>query len=167
MTVQHDTPHTDEEWQFEDVAPADASGHGGGLLQTILSEVTTLRDGAQADRVALSDAFAASFAKIEVELEVLRDQVSSLRATLDASGTVMESALTEMLKAVGADTQADVAAIVERVVAAQSEANVEAIVAALTPQLDALGKAVPSAETAKIAREINKLRRALIGPDPR
>ena len=121
----------DDEWQFGDLAPADAAQGSGGLLQTILDEVSALRDGTQADRVALAEAFTASFAKIEVELEVLRDQVAALRADFDATGAVMTSAFTEILKAVGADAEIDVPAIVERVVAAQGEANVEAVVAAL------------------------------------
>ena len=167
MTVHDDTPQTDDEWQFGDFASADATPASGGLLQTILDEVTSLRGGAQTDRVALADALTASFAKIEVELEVLRDQVASLRADLDSSGTAMASAFTEMLKAVGADSGIDVPAIVERVVAAQGEANVEAVVAALSPHLAALRKAVPTAETAQIAMEISRLRRSLIGPDSR
>jgi len=165
MTLDDDTPEMTDEWQFGDVAPAEATQGGGGLLQTILDEVTALRDGAQADRVALADALTASFAKLEVELEVMRDQMASLRREFDASGVAMSSAFTEMLKAVGADTEIDVPAIVERVVAAQGEANVEAVVAALSPHLAALRKAVPTAETAQIAMEISRLRRSLIGPD--
>ena len=165
MTLDDDTPEMTDEWQFGDVAPAEGTQGGGGLLQTILDEVTALRDGAQADRVALADALTASFAKLEVELEVMRDQIASLRREFDASGVAMSSAFTEMLKAVGADTEIDVPAIVERVVAAQGEANVEAVVAALSPHLAALRKAVPTAETAQIAMEISRLRRSLIGPD--
>ena len=166
MTVD-DTPETEEEWQFEDPAPVDTSHGSGGLLQTILDEVTSLRDGAQADRVALADALTASFAKIEVEIEVLRDHVASLRSELDASNGVLANALTQLLKAVGADTEIDVPAIVERVVAAQGEANVDAVVAALAPQLSALRRALPTEDTARIAAEVSRLRQSLIGPDHR
>ncbi|MEY2421314.1 MAG: hypothetical protein QOI95_1381 [Acidimicrobiaceae bacterium] len=162
----NDTPDTDDEWQIEDF-PADAPTQGGGgLLQQLLNEISALRDGTVADRGALADALAASFAKIEVELEVLRDQVTMLRSELDASGTAMTNAFTEVLKAVGADTEIDVPAIVERVVAAQGQANVEAVVAALIPELTAVRKAVPTADTARIAMEISRLRHSLIGPDP-
>ena len=166
MTLD-DTPEMDDEWQFADLAAPGATHGGGGLLQTILDEVTALRDGAQADRVALADALTASFAKIEVEIEVLRDQVASLRVDLDAAGAATVNGLTQLLKAVGADTEVDVPAIVERVVGAQGEANVEAIVAALAPQLVALRKAVPTADMARIAIEVSRLRQSLIGPDPR
>jgi hypothetical protein len=90
MTVDDDTPEIDDEWQFGDIAPAAATAGGGGLLQTILDEVIALRDGAQADRIALADALTASFAKIDVELEVLRDQVAALRVDVDASGTAID-----------------------------------------------------------------------------
>jgi hypothetical protein len=101
------------------------------MLQVILDEVTSVREGAQSDRAALVDALAASFAKIEVELEVLRDQL---------------------------------AAVIERVVAAQSEANVEAVVAALGPPLADVREAIPAVETANIAIELVRLRHLLIGP---
>jgi hypothetical protein len=165
MSVSDETPEMDDEWQFGDFASADAPVVGGGLLQTILDEVTALRDGAHADRVALADALTASFAKIEVELEVLRDQVATLRSDLVSSRTAMSNTFAEILKAVGAETEIDVPAIVERVVAAQGEANVEAVLAALSPQLTALRKAVPTIETAQIALEITRLRRSLIGPE--
>jgi hypothetical protein len=167
MTVHDDTPETDDEWQFGDFGSADTAQGSGGLLQTILDEVTSLRNGAHSDRTALADALTASFAKIEVELEGLRDQVGSLRADLDASRSAMSSSFAELLKAVDADAEIDVPAIVERVVVAQGEANVEAVVAALSPLLTALRKAVPTAETAQIAMEISRLRRSLIGPDSR
>lgn len=167
MTVDNDTPQMDDEWQFEEFAPAAPTEGGGGLLRQILDEVTSLHAGAEADRAALANALNASFAKLEVELEVLRDQVGSVRADLDASGTAMTNAFTELLKAVGADSATDVPAVVDRVVAAHSEANVEAVVAALTPQLAALRKAIPTADTARIAMEISRLRHSLIGPDPR
>jgi hypothetical protein len=76
----------------------------------------------------------------------------------------MTSAFSDLLKAIEADDDVDVPAVVERAVAAQGQANVEAIVAALSAQLTALRNAVPSAETARIALEISRLRQALIGP---
>jgi hypothetical protein len=168
MTVDDDAPDMNDDWQYDNPPPLDATqGGGGGLLQSILDEVTALRDGARADRVALADALTASFAKLEVEIEVLREQVASLRVDLDAAGTATANGFTQLLKAVGADTEIDVPAIVERVVSAQGDANVEAVIAALAPQLSALRKAVPSAEMARIAMELSRLRQSLIGPDPR
>jgi hypothetical protein len=166
MTVDDDTPETDDDWQFGDFEPGDATPASGGLLQTILDEVASLRDGAQSDRLALAEALTASFAKIDGDLGALRAEISSLRSDLDASGAAVTSALTEILEVVGADAEIDVPAIVERVVAAQGEANVDAVVAALSPVLTALRKAVPTTETAQIAIEISRLRRSLIGPDP-
>ena len=169
MTVDDDTPQTDAppeaeaEWQFEDLSAEEPTYRGSGLLQTILDEVTAIRDGAQADRVALADAVTASFTKLEVEIEVLRDHVASLRAELDSSQAVMANALTQLLKAVGDDPETEIPAIVERVVAAQGEASVEAVVAALAPQLSALRKALPSTDIARIAVELGRLRQSLIG----
>jgi uncharacterized iron-regulated protein len=163
MTVNDEIPETDETWQFTEPAPQG----GGGLLKTILNEVTGMRQGAENDRVALADALTASFAKIEVEIEVLREQLATLRADLDASGTAMTNAFNEMMKAARSNSDVDLQAIVERVVAAQGHANVEAVIEALTPQLTAVRKAVPTAETARIAMEISRLRHSLIGPDPR
>lgn len=167
MTVDDDTPQTEDEWQFEEIATPEPTYGGGGLLQTILEEVTALRDGAHADRVGLADALTASFSKLEVEIEVLREHVASLREELDSSNAVMANALTQLLKGVGEDPETEIPAIVERVVAAQGEANVEAVVAALAPQLSALRKALPTADTARIAVEVSRLRQALIGPDHR
>jgi hypothetical protein len=170
MTINDETPENETtdveaEWQFDDVAPAPTTS-GGGLLQNILDEVTNLRASAEHDQAALAESLRSGFAKIEVELEVLREQVATLRKDLDASGEVMTNAFTEMLKAVGSDADVDLPAIVERVVAAQGNANVEAVIEALTPQLAAVRKAVPTAETARIAMEVSKLRHSLIGPDP-
>jgi succinyl-CoA synthetase alpha subunit len=166
MTLHDDTPEIDDEWQFEELAVGAPTQGGGGLLRQILDEVTSLRDGTTADRGALADALAASFSKIDVELEVLREQVAALRSELDTSGTVVTNALTELFKAVDADTEVDVAAVVEQLVAAQGQANVDAVVAALAPELVALREAVPTADTARIAMEVSRLRHSLIGPDP-
>jgi hypothetical protein len=167
MTVDDDTPEIDGEWQFGDFEPAPPTQGGGGLLQSILDEVGSLRAQVDADRSSLADALSGSFAKLEVELEVVREQVASLRAEVDASATQITGAFTEMLKTITADNDVDVAAVVERAVAAQGHANVEAVVAALGAQLTALRQAVPTAETSRIAMEVSRLRQALIGPDQR
>ncbi|MEY2452393.1 MAG: hypothetical protein QOD92_1967 [Acidimicrobiaceae bacterium] len=165
MTVDDDTPETDDEWQFAEIEPPPPTQRGGGLLQTILDEVSALRAQADADRSSLADALSSSFAKLDVELEVMREQVAALRTEVDASATQITGAFTEMLKSIAADNDVDVPAVVERAVAAQGHANVEAVVAALSAQLTALRNAVPTAETARIAMEISRLRQALIGPD--
>jgi hypothetical protein len=168
MDVEDDTPENEEEeWQFEDLSTPETTYSGGGLLQSILEEVTALREGARADRVGLADALKASFAKIDVEIEVLRDHVAALRSELDASNGVIANALTQLLKAVGEDPETEIPAIVERVVAAQGEANVEAVVSALAPALSAIRKSVPTADLARIAVEVSRLRQSLIGPDHR
>jgi hypothetical protein len=171
MTLDDDTPDTDDEWRFEEFSTPLATQGGGGLLQEILDEVTAMSAGIKADRVALADALTHSFAKLEVELEVLREQVTSLRADVDASGASTTNAVGEMLKAASAETDVDLPAVIERAVAAQGEANVaatvEAILASIGPQLTALRKAVPTADTARIAVEVTRLRHSLIGPDTR
>jgi succinyl-CoA synthetase alpha subunit len=167
MTVHDDTPEMEDEWQFDEADPEAATFGGGGLLQAILDEVTTLRGGAEADRVSLADALSASFAKLEVEIQVLREQVASLRNEVDASTTAATSAFAQAVKELTAENDVDVAAVVERAVAAQGHASVEAVIAALTPQLTALRNSMPTADTARIAVEINRLRQALIGPDHR
>jgi hypothetical protein len=163
MAIEDETPQIEEEWHFEDLPTSEPAYGGGGLLQTILEEVTALRDGARADRAALADALKASFAKIDVEIEVLRDHVASLRSEIDSSNVVIADALTQLLKAVGGDPENELPATVERAVAAQGEA----IVAALAPHLSALRKAVPTSEVARIALEVSRLRQSLIGPDHR
>jgi hypothetical protein len=165
MTVHDDTPDTDDEWQFTEPPPEATTQRGGGMLQVILDEVTSVREGAQADRGALVDALAASFAKIEVELEVLRDQVAAMRTELDEAGATMTTTLTEVLKSVTSGNEIDIPAVIERVVAAQSEANVEAVVAALGPPLADVREAIPAVETANIAIELVRLRQLLIGPE--
>ncbi|MEY2447428.1 MAG: hypothetical protein QOH79_904 [Acidimicrobiaceae bacterium] len=167
MTVHDDTPETNDEWQFGETEPTPTTQAGsGGLLKAILDEVTALRTTVEADRVGLADALAGSFSKIEVELEVLREQVGALRAEMDASGAAMTDAFTAMIKTVAAENDVDVPAVVERAVSAQGQANVEAVVAALAPQLTALRQSVPTADTARIAMEITRLRHTLIGPIP-
>ena len=147
--------------------PLPGTQGGGGLLQEILDQVTAMTAGIEADRLALADALTASFAKLEVELEVLREQVASLRAEVDASGAATTNAVADMLKSATSESDVDLPAVVARVVAEQGEANVEAVIAALGPQLTALRKAVPTADTARIAMELARLRHSLIGPDAR
>ena len=140
---------------------------GGGLLQQILDELSTLRATTDADRAALADALNGAFGRLEAELEVLREQVAALRGELDASGTMMTNALTEVIKAVAAEEEVDVPAVVEAIVEKHLHANVEAVVEALGPHLAALRKALPTADTARIAMEVTRLRHSLVGPDPK
>lgn len=80
----HDTSDSTAEWQFDEWTPAQhTAGGGGGLLQTILDEVTSIRQGAAADRVALAKAISASFSKVDAELADVRGQLTSVRADLD------------------------------------------------------------------------------------
>lgn len=139
---------------------------GGGLLQQILDEVSTLRANAQADRTALAEALTTAFGRLETELEVLREQVAAVRSELDASGSAVTNALTEVIKAVAADEDVDLPAVVEEIVSTHLHANVAAVVEALGPHLASLRKALPTADTARIAMEVTRLRQSLIGPDP-
>jgi hypothetical protein len=154
MTVDDSTPDTADEWQLAESPPEPTTQRGGGMLQVILDEVTAVREGAQSDRAALVDALAASFAKIELELEVLRDQLAAMTSTL-----------TEVLKTVTSGDEINLPAVIERVIAAQSEANVEAVVAALGPPLAQVREAIPAVETANIAIELGRLRQLLVGPE--
>jgi hypothetical protein len=168
MAVDDEIPETEDEWQFAEEVPTfepPAGGLGGGLLQQILDEVSTLRTNADADRAALADALNGAFGRLETELEVLREQVAAVRAELDASGMAMTNALAEVIKAVAAEEEVDVPAVVEEIVSTHLQANVEAVVEALGPHLAALRKALPTADTARIAMEVTRLRHSLIGPD--
>jgi len=170
MAVDDESSDIEDEWQFADETPAyeaPAGGLGGGLLQQILDEVSTLRANAQSDREALASALNTAFGRLETELEVLREQVAAVRSELDASGTAMTNALTEVIKAVAAEEEVDVPAVVEEIVSTHLQANVEAVVEALGPHLAALRKALPTADTARIAMEVTRLRQSLIGPDPK
>ncbi len=171
MATDDDMPDTDDEWipVDETTAPTVTAGGGigGGLLQQILDEVSTLRATTESDRAALADALNGAFGRLEAELEVLREQVAALRGELDASGTMITNALTEVIKAVAAEEDVDVPAVVEEIVSTHVHASVEAVVEALGPHLAALRQALPTADTARIAKEVTRLRHALVGPDPK
>ena len=135
MPAENDAFDTDEpasEWQFGDW-PEGSVTPGGGLLQTILDEVTAIREGAAADRVALAKAISASFSKVDAELADVRGQLTSVRSELD-----------DLRAAVTSSSSLDV-------------------VAALEKQLDALREAIPTAHMARVASEVQQLRTLLIG----
>jgi len=79
-----DNDDSTSEWQFDEWTPGAPATSGGGLLRTILDEVTAIREGAAADRVALAKAISASFSKVDAELADVRGQLTSVRADLDA-----------------------------------------------------------------------------------
>lgn len=170
MAVDDDKSAIEDEWQFahDSSASFDTAGAaaGGGMLQQILDEVSALRATTQSDRVALADALNRAFGRLEAELGVLRQHVAALRGELDASGTVMTNALTEVIKAVAAEEDIDVPAVVEEIVSTHLHAHVDAVVEALGPHLAALRKALPAADIARIAMEVTRLRHSLVGPDP-
>ena len=132
------------EWQFGDW-PEGTVTTGGGLLQTILDEVTAIREGAAADRVALAKAVSASFSKVDAELADVRGQLTTVRSELD-----------ELRTAVAASGQVDVRPQVQEAVADMA--------AALEKQLNTLREAIPTAHIARIATEVQQLRNLLIGP---
>ena len=109
------------QWQFGDW-PETTVTQGGGLLQTILIEVSAIRDGAAADRVALAKAISTSFAKVDSELADLRGHVASVRAELDqlrasVTGDVvgaLEKQLDALRDAIPGDDVAALAAEIQR-----------------------------------------------------
>ena len=127
-----DTQDSAGQWQFGDW-PEGTANRGGGLLQTILDEVTAIREGAAADRVALAKAISASFSKVDAELADLRSNLETVRSELD-----------DLRGAVAASTPGD-------------------LVAALEKQLDALRDAIPTAHMAQVATEVQQLRTLLVG----
>ncbi|HEX4821051.1 MAG TPA: hypothetical protein VFV00_12680 [Acidimicrobiales bacterium] len=109
------------EWEFNEwSSAAPPAAGGGGLLQTILDEVTSIREGAAADRVALAKAISASFSKVDAELADVRGQLTSVRGDLDelraavASTHALDKQLEALREAIPGDELARVAAEVER-----------------------------------------------------
>ena len=79
-----DANDSTSEWQFDEWTPGPpAAAGGGGLLKSILEEVTAIREGAAADRVALAKAISASFSKVDAELADVRGQLASVRENLN------------------------------------------------------------------------------------
>ena len=136
----HDASDPESDWQFGEWTPAPPAGGGGGLLQTILEEVTAIREGAAADRVALAKAISASFSKVDAELADVRGQLTSVRADLDE------------LRAAVSSTSIDV------------RPQVHEAMAGLEKQLDALRDALPGNDLARVASEVQELRTLLVGP---
>jgi len=148
MPGENDAFETDDpqsEWQFGDW-PDSAVKTGGGLLQTILDEVTAIREGAAADRVALAKAVSASFSKVDAELADVRGQLTTVRSELD-----------DLRAAIAANAAVDVRPQVQEAVGDMA--------AALEKQLDALRESIPTAHMARVATEVQQLRNLLIGPD--
>ena len=116
-----DTNDSTAEWQFDEwTANPPPAAAGGGLLQTILDEVTAIREGAAADRVALAKAISASFSKVDAELADVRGQLTSVRGDLDelraavASTHALDKQLEALREAIPGDELSRVAAEVER-----------------------------------------------------
>ena len=147
MSTENDPFEMDDpasEWQFGDW-PEGTVNTGGGLLRTILDEVTAIREGAAADRVALAKAVSASFSKVDAELADVRSQLTTVRSELDDLRTALAS-----------NAAVDVRPQVQEAVAEMA--------AALEQQLDALREAIPTAHMASVAAEVQQLRNLLIGP---
>ena len=132
------------QWQFGDWRES-TSPPGGGLLQTILDEVTAIREGAAADRVALAKAISASFSKVDAELTDVRGQLTSVRSELDGLRAAMASS-----------EPVDVRPQIEDALANQR--------AALEKQLDAVREALPTDDLARVAAQVAELRALLVGP---
>ena len=115
-----DANDSTSEWQFDDWTPAPPAAVGGGLLQSILEEVTAIREGAAADRVALARAISASFSKVDAELADVRGQLTSVRADLDelraaaAATHALDKQLDALREALPGDEIARVAAEVHQ-----------------------------------------------------
>ena len=142
------------EWEFNEwSSAAPPAAGGGGLLQTILDEVTSIREGAAADRVALAKAISASFSKVDAELADVRGQLTSVRADLD-----------ELRAAVASTRSIDVRPQVYEAISGQREILASDVVGALEKQLDALRDALPGDDLARVAAEVHQLRTVLVGP---
>jgi hypothetical protein len=118
-----DASDSTSEWQLDDwtaASPTPPAAGGGGLLQSILEEVTAIREGAAADRVALARAISASFSKVDAELADVRGQLTSVRADLDelrvavAATHALDKQLDALREALPGDEIARVAAEVHQ-----------------------------------------------------
>jgi hypothetical protein len=155
MPAENDAFETDDpasEWQFGEWSSGAAAPGGGGLLQTILNEVTAIREGAAADRVALAKAISASFSKVDAELADVRGQLTSVRTDLD-----------DLRSAVAASGSVDVRPQLQEALAGQREVLAADVVGAIEKQLDALRDALPSDDLARVAMEVQQLRTLLVG----
>ena len=139
-----DADEAASQWQFGEWR-ASTPAQGGGLLQTILDEVTAIREGAAADRVALAKAISASFSKMDAELADVRSQLHTVRSEID-----------DLRSAISSSASVDVRPQVSEVLSSH--------VAAVEKQLDALRDAIPSDHLARVASQVAELRLLLVGP---
>jgi hypothetical protein len=133
MTAQDDLRGDDP--QTDPQAPP-TPGLGGGLLGLVREEVTALRTSAAVERAALIDTIAAKLTDLEQQLSELRADVASARSEGETSRLTAAGSIAE----------------VQQTVASQADGIVEAVVAALRPQLE------------QTAAEVTYLRSALLGP---
>lgn len=147
-----DTGDPASQWQFGEWSSSAAAPPGGGLLQTILNEVTAIREGAAADRVALAKAISASFSKVDAELADVRGQLTSVRADLD-----------DLRATVVASASIDVRPQVHEAITSQRERLAGDVVSAIEKQLDTLREALPSDDLTRVAMEVQQLRTLLVG----
>jgi hypothetical protein len=155
MSSANDASETEQDpaqdWQFTEWPQ---SGGGGGLLKEILQEVTAIREGAAADRVALAKAISSSFSKLDAEVNDVRGQLATVRSELEGlKGAVATVAATDLVPQV------------HEAIAAQREILVGDVAAALGRQLDSVRDAIPTEHIARVATEVHQLRSMLLGPD--
>jgi cell division septum initiation protein DivIVA len=129
-----------------------AAGLGGGLLGLVREEVTALRTSAAVERAVLIDTIASKLTDLEQQLSELRADVASARSEGETSRLAAASAIAEVNEALKGVAGVDLSATVQQAVATQMDGIVEAVVAAVRPQLE------------HTAAEVTYLRNALLGP---
>jgi hypothetical protein len=136
---------------------------GGGLLGLVREEVTALRTSAAVERAALIDSVASKLTAIEQQLSELRADVASARAESEAAQVASAGSVAAVHAEVEELARVDVDALVQQAVAAQVNGIVEAVVAALRPQIAELANAIPVHEIEQTSAELSFLRTALLG----
>jgi hypothetical protein len=152
--------------ELSETAPGpQGSNAGGGLLGLVREEVTALRTSAAVERAALIDTVATKLTDMEQQLSELRAEVAAARAEAEvarASAAGSVAAVQAEVREVG---NVDVNALVQNAVAAQVDHIVQAVVAALQPQITSIANAIPAEQVEQISAELSFLRTALLGTD--
>jgi hypothetical protein len=148
MAAEKDAPTTEDEWQFSDLESGQAPAFGGGLLQSILDEVTALRADASEERASLTQAMASALGKIEGQVAELDKELGAVRSEMEATSRTAAEAIEALRVSIEAQSAFDVAGMVENAIALQ---------------FAKLRQAIPTEHMAKVATEVRQLRTLLVG----
>src|SRR4051794_26993721 len=138
---------------------------GGGLLGLVREEVTALRTSAAVERAALIDSVASKLTDLEQQLSELRAEVAAARADAEVARAGAAGSIAAVQAEVREVANVDVNALVQHAVAAQVDGIVQAVVAALRPQINGIADAMPMEQIEQTAAELSFLRTALLGTD--